>query len=150
MRIDDATRIPRRLTVTVAQAAAMVPCDSTTATPPMPSPLPTAADACSWQAFMGCPSTWIVQAPQRAIPHPYLVPVSPMLSRRTQRSGVSGSTCTFSDWPLMFKVNCMNAFPLTKQRGLFVPRAAPNKAASEAEMTALVQFLRARFGTQAP
>jgi hypothetical protein len=86
--------------------------------------LPTAADAGSWQAFVACPSTWIVQAPQRAIPHPYLVPVSPILSRRTQSSGVSGSTSTCSDLPLTFKVNCMNAFPLIRQRGLCASRGA--------------------------
>ena len=80
--------------------------------------LPTAADAGSWHAFIGCPSTWMVQAPQRAIPHPYLVPVSPILSRKTQRSGVSGSTSTVSGLLLMFKVSCMNAFPLNPQRGL--------------------------------
>src|SRR5262245_63193581 len=91
--------------------------------------LPTAADAGSWHAFIACPSTWIVQAPQRAMPHPYLVPVSPILSRRTQSSGVSGSTSTVSGLLLMFKVSFMNALPLAKQRytsrgarqGAFVP-----------------------------
>src|SRR5262249_627888 len=72
--------------------------------------LPTAADAGSWHAFVACPSTWTVQAPQRAMPHPYLVPVSPILSRKTQSSGVSGSTSTVSRLPLMFNVSCMNAF----------------------------------------
>src|SRR6267154_5686952 len=72
--------------------------------------LPTAADAASWHAFIGWPSTWIVQTPQRAIPHPYLVPVNPMLSRKTQRSGVSGSTSTVSDLPLTLRVNCMIGF----------------------------------------
>src|SRR5882757_8781283 len=80
--------------------------------------LPTAADAGSWHAFIGCPSTWMVQAPQPAIPHTYLVPVSPILSRRTQRRGVSGSTYTVSGLLLMFKVSCMNSFPHNPARGL--------------------------------
>jgi hypothetical protein len=40
------------------------------------------------------PSTWTVQAPHWAMPQPYLVPVSPRTSRKTQSSGISGSTST--------------------------------------------------------
>ena len=38
------------------------------------------------------PSIWTVQAPHWAMPQPYFVPVSPIESRNTQRSGVRGST----------------------------------------------------------
>src|ERR1700730_3929500 len=38
------------------------------------------------------PSTWTVQAPQSASPHPNLVLVKPSCSRRTQSNGVTGST----------------------------------------------------------
>jgi len=87
--------------------------------------LPTAADAGSWHAFIGCPSTWMVQAPQRAIPHPYLVPGEPDIVAQDPEEGVSGSTSTVSGLLLMFKVSCMNAFPLNPQRGLKLPHAAP-------------------------
>src|ERR1700746_4107577 len=43
---------------------------------------------------IGVPSTWTVQAPQRPTPQPNLVPVRPSVSRRTHKSGVSGSTST--------------------------------------------------------
>src|SRR5947207_8402459 len=46
------------------------------------------------------PATWTVQAPHWAMPQPYLVPVSPIVSRSTQRSGVSGSTSTWWVLPL--------------------------------------------------
>src|SRR5687767_10238287 len=55
------------------------------------------------------------------MPHPYLVPVRPMLSRRTQSSGVSGSTSTVSDLPLTFRVNCMSV-SFRQQRGSCAPR----------------------------
>src|SRR3954454_19135606 len=73
---------------------------------------------------MGCPSTWMVQAPQRAIPHPYLVPVSPMLSRNTQSSGVSGSTSIVSALPLTFKVNRMDRFPPVRTARSFASRGS--------------------------
>src|SRR5436305_10054027 len=40
------------------------------------------------------PSTCTVQAPHRAMPQPYFVPVRPMVSRSTQSRGVSGDTST--------------------------------------------------------
>src|SRR5580765_3370257 len=46
------------------------------------------------------PSTCTVQAPHWAMPQPYLVPVRPRSSRRTQSSGVAGSTSTSRLWPL--------------------------------------------------
>jgi hypothetical protein len=44
-----------------------------------------------------------VQAPHCAIPHPYFVPVMPMESRITHNSGVSDSTSTSCDFPLMVR-----------------------------------------------
>ena len=40
------------------------------------------------------PSTCTVQAPHCAMPQPYLVPVRPICSRKTQSRGVLGSTST--------------------------------------------------------
>ena len=42
----------------------------------------------------GCPSTCTVQAPHWATPQPNLVPVRPMSSRITHRSGVCSSAST--------------------------------------------------------
>src|SRR5262249_56323914 len=44
------------------------------------------------------------QAPHWAMPQPYLVPVNPICSRITHRSGVSGSTCTTRTRPLMLSL----------------------------------------------
>src|SRR5215468_2280559 len=44
------------------------------------------------------------QAPHCATPQPYLVPVSPTCSRRTQSSGVSPSTFTSKDLPFTFSL----------------------------------------------
>jgi hypothetical protein len=63
--------------------------------------LPAAALTGIEQERMGAPSTWTVQAPHCAMPQPYLVPVNPTFSRITHRSGVSGSTSTLCDWPLI-------------------------------------------------
>src|SRR5215467_14419239 len=49
------------------------------------------------------PSTCTVQAPHCAMPQPYLVPVRPTFSRITQSSGVSGSTSTLNDFPLIVR-----------------------------------------------
>ena len=53
-----------------------------------------------WQERTGWPSRCTVQAPHRAMPQPNFVPVSPSVSRRTQSSGVSGSTSTSTALPL--------------------------------------------------
>src|SRR5437660_1155601 len=50
------------------------------------------------------PARWPVQAPHWAMPQPNLVPVSPSVSRSTQRSGVSGVTLTVSRLPLTVKL----------------------------------------------
>ncbi len=39
--------------------------------------LPATADTCVMQARCATPSMWMVQAPQRPAPQPYLVPVKP-------------------------------------------------------------------------
>src|SRR5688572_11280433 len=56
------------------------------------------------QERTGCASTCTVQAPQSDIPQPNFVPVSPMTSRRTQSSGISGATSTVRDVPFKVKV----------------------------------------------
>jgi hypothetical protein len=56
--------------------------------------LPSTALSGTEHERMAIPSTWTVQAPHWAMPQPYLVPVSPIVSRNTQSSGVSGSTLT--------------------------------------------------------
>src|SRR5262245_40905074 len=49
------------------------------------------------------PSTWTVQAPHCTMPQPYLVPVSPIVSRNTHSSGVLGSTSTSWAAPLIVR-----------------------------------------------
>ena len=48
----------------------------------------------TWQERVATPSMCTVQAPHCAMPQPYFVPVSPMVSRNTHSNGVSGSTST--------------------------------------------------------
>src|SRR4029077_5303992 len=54
-----------------------------------------------------CPSTWTVQAPHCAMPHPYLVPVRPRSSRITHSSGVFGSPSNSRRVPFMMSVMAM-------------------------------------------
>src|SRR5215469_584626 len=68
------------------------------------------------QARVALPLTWTVQAPQRAMPQPNLVPVIPSVSRRTQRRGICGSTLTDCRAPLSVKVVAM-AVPLLDCHG---------------------------------
>src|SRR3989440_6991309 len=71
----------------------------------------------STQVRVATPSRWTVQAPHCAMPQPNLVPVSPSVSRSTQRSGVSGVTSTVSRLPLTVReIGGMTSFPL--RRGL--------------------------------
>src|SRR2546429_7373650 len=75
------------------------------------------AEIGSTQVRVATPSRWTVQAPHCAMPQPNLVPVSPSVSRSTQRSGVSGVTSTVSRLPLTVKeIGGMTSFPL--RRGL--------------------------------
>src|SRR5437764_11989185 len=55
------------------------------------------------QERRGWPFRCTVQAPHCATPQPYLVPVSLSSSRKTQRSGVSGSTSTLTFLPFTEK-----------------------------------------------
>src|SRR2546430_9685105 len=64
--------------------------------------LPSTALMGSEHERIALPSTCTVHAPHCAMPQPYFVPVRPTCSRRTQSSGVSGSTCTSRTLPLMF------------------------------------------------
>src|SRR6266853_22220 len=57
---------------------------------------PAARDTGATQDLIASPLRWTVQAPHCAIPHPYLVPVRPRFSRRTQSRGVEGSTSRFT------------------------------------------------------
>src|SRR2546426_133107 len=66
--------------------------------------LPATAATGSTQVRVATPSRWTVQAPHWAMPQPNLVPVSPSVSRSTQRSGVSGVTLTVSRLPLTVKL----------------------------------------------
>src|SRR5262245_32660668 len=63
--------------------------------------LPTAAATGITHERTALPSTCTVQAPHCAIPHPYLVPVSPTCSRSAHNSGVLGSTFTSLVLPLI-------------------------------------------------
>ena len=62
------------------------------------------------QDRVGCPLICTVQAPHSAMPQPNLVPVMPSVSRRTQSSGMAGTTSTVCGLP--FRVNLTAAmFP---------------------------------------
>src|SRR3984893_1261592 len=65
--------------------------------------LPMASLTDTPQERIATPSIWTVQAPQSAMPQPYLVPVSPIFSRIAQSSGVSGSTSTSKVLPLIVR-----------------------------------------------
>ena len=56
------------------------------------------------QERTAAPSMWTVQAPHWAMPQPYFVPVSPTCSRMAHSNGVSGSTSTLWDLPLMMSL----------------------------------------------
>src|SRR5579872_3357618 len=62
--------------------------------------LPATRERGATQERIAWPSRCTVQAPHRAMPHPYLVPVMPSESRSTQSKGVEGSTSTLTDFPL--------------------------------------------------
>src|SRR5438093_8760632 len=65
--------------------------------------LPTAADTGITHERVALPSTCTVQAPQSAMPQPYLVPVRPTCSRIAHSSGVLGSTFTSLVLPLIVR-----------------------------------------------
>src|SRR5271166_217801 len=68
---------------------------------------PTALATGNTQERVAWPSRCTVQAPQSAMPQPYLVPVRSSTSRSTQSSGMSGSTSTWTIFPLMSS-SCMS------------------------------------------
>jgi hypothetical protein len=59
------------------------------------------------QERMGWPLMWTVQAPHSAMPQPNFVPVIPRVSRKTQSSGICGTTSTV--WGFPFRVNLIAA-----------------------------------------
>jgi hypothetical protein len=65
--------------------------------------LPAASPTVTLQERVASPLMWTVQAPHCAMPQPYLVPVSPTFSLIAQSSGVSGSTSTLTDFPLIVR-----------------------------------------------
>src|SRR5712691_9004764 len=65
---------------------------------------PATAEIAVWQERAASPLMCTVQAPQRPAPQPNFVPVLSSVSRRTQRSGMSGLTSTVWDFPLRIKV----------------------------------------------
>src|SRR5580692_3356209 len=56
------------------------------------------------QDLVARPSTCTVQAPQKPIPQPNLVPVRPSSSRITQSNGASSGLCTETARPLRLNV----------------------------------------------
>src|SRR5439155_17554312 len=82
--------------------------------------LPATADTGVTHVRTAAPSRWTVQAPQSAIPHPYLVPVSPRVSRITHRSGISGGTSTCCRLPLT-----VNAIMTTSWTRVDAPQMTP-------------------------
>src|SRR5581483_11010977 len=65
------------------------------------------ADTGVTQLRIGLPSRCTVQAPHWATPQPYFGPVIPRVSRRVQRSGVSGSTSASITLPLTLSLKAM-------------------------------------------
>src|SRR5206468_12343692 len=65
---------------------------------------PVAAATGVTQERIGRPSTCTVQAPHSAMPQPNLVPVRPITSRSTHKSGMSAGTSTVRTLPLMLNV----------------------------------------------
>ena len=57
------------------------------------------------QERVGWPSTWTAQAEHCPMPQPYLVPVSPSVSRSTHSSGVSGLMSTVRGVPFTVREN---------------------------------------------
>src|SRR5580700_5426665 len=80
----------------------------------------------------GSPSRWTVQAPHCDSPHPNFVPVSPMLSRITQSSGMSALTSRSCCLPFTVSEIIWISFgyPNVLQRGGFANRFATAKGLS--------------------
>jgi hypothetical protein len=67
--------------------------------------LPAAALTGVEQDRWATPSMCTVQAPHNPMPQPNFVPVIPRTSRKTHSRGMSGSTSTSCDAPLILNVN---------------------------------------------
>src|SRR3954467_12583228 len=65
---------------------------------------PTAALTGITHERLGDPARCTVQAPHSATPQPNFVPFMPSKSRRTHKSGMSGSASTLCDFPLILRV----------------------------------------------
>jgi hypothetical protein len=65
---------------------------------------PEAAETGNEHDLTGAPSMSTVHEPHCATPQPYLVPVKPISSRKTQSKGISGSTSTEFLRPLICKL----------------------------------------------
>ena len=66
---------------------------------------PATSSAKTRQALTGAPSIRTVQVPQLPLPHPSLVPVKPMRSRKSSSSVSRGSTNTECSAPLMVELS---------------------------------------------
>src|SRR5437660_11818023 len=86
--------------------------------------LPAARDTGATQDLTASPLRWTVQAPHCAMPQPYLVPVKPRLSRKTQSRGVEGSTSTFTR--CRFTLKEIIRTPPLRQETRVIVKADPN------------------------
>src|SRR5258707_11929318 len=90
--------------------------------------LPETCDTGVEQDRIASPSTCTVQAPHNPAPQPNFVPVSSMVSRRTQSNGVSGGTFTFRSLPFTRSVKSairvfamrrrQSSYPTASKRGM--------------------------------
>src|SRR5439155_25376971 len=104
------------------------PCTAFASRPATPSIVVTSAlpnaDTGKVHERSGLPSRSTVQAPHCATPQPYLVPVKPIASRRTHKSGVSPSTSTWCVPPFTLIVTAMNTSGALVSLASLRPRAA--------------------------
>ena len=92
---------------------------------------PSSAPIGTEQERIGMPSICTVQAPHCAIPQPNFVPVRPITSRNTQRSGVSGSILTCRDVPLTSIVITVASPQSRVMRGSWINASSSHKHALE-------------------
>jgi hypothetical protein len=72
------------------------------------------------QGLTACPSMMQVQALQTLMPQPYLGPVMPSLSRKTQSNAMPGGASTETFLPFTLKSNCGMVFSCVRG-GLIEP-----------------------------
>src|SRR6201996_6319238 len=85
--------------------------------------VPTAPLTGNEQERVATPSICTVQAPHCAMPQPYLVPVRPSVSRKTQSKGVRGSAFACSDLPLTLSTAMADSRRALSGYGITVPPA---------------------------